>query len=247
MYYKYGICTILISCLAISMCTTPNDSNKLETLPYRDTNYEQTINGTIVHYTISIPKTYDSLGELPLILALHFGGDQTTYYGQEFLNFLVKPALESLDVIFLAPTCPSPVGWTDEISEGIVMALIDTVTTHYRINRNKILVTGFSLGGIGTWHYAAKFPQIFGAAIPIASSPQSSITALIQDIPLYVIHSDADEIFPVQDLQQVVTELQSRGVDVEFKIVENASHYNTTAFIIPLYETIPWIKQHWGE
>ena len=38
-------------------------------------------------------------------------------------------------------------------------------------NRNptKVAVTGFSMGGRGSWQYAAKFPDRFTAAMPVAA------------------------------------------------------------------------------
>src|SRR5262249_61673122 len=51
---------------------------------------------------------------------------------------------------------------------------------------------GYSMGGRGTWHLAATFRSHFVAAIPIAGRPGEIALDTLRDLPLYVIHSEAD-------------------------------------------------------
>jgi predicted peptidase len=209
--------------------------------------YEKTFtlaNGTLMRYTLCIPKSFSSQKEVPLIMALHFGGTVTPWYGKGYLTILVKPALGKLGAIIAAPDCPGR-GWDNPTAESAVIALMNHIKQHYKINSKQVLLTGFSMGGIGTWYTAARHPELFSAAIPVSGMAEQETIDLFRDIPVYVIHSNADEIFPINPVEEMVQKLKSRGVPVTLEIVKGISHYHTADFVRPLQKTIPWIKQTW--
>ena len=127
-------------------------------------------------YTIAVPENYSGTEALPLVLALHYGGHGAPYYGRFFLTEIVKLAFGDLDAIFVAPDCPTQ-DWLQPESEKFVFDLIDYVQTEFKIDPERILVTGFSLGGIGTWHFAGRFAERFTAAIVMAGYVGASIAA----------------------------------------------------------------------
>lgn len=216
-----------------------------EEIEYEDSHSMQMYDGTRVYFTLSVPKSYSPDTPTPLILALHYGGQPSLFYGGDFMNMLVKPALKELRAIILAPTVPAGGSWTNSTSRHAVMALMDSVRAHYNIDSGRMLVTGFSLGGIGTWEFASRYSDIFCAAIPIASMPSTGIVDTISGIPLYVVHSKMDKIFSWRDVEDVVEQLQSRGLNVYFNLVEGIDHYETTRFVGPLREAVPWIRENW--
>ena len=77
-------------------------------------------------YTIAIPASYTGDQPVPLVLALHYGGTVTPYYGKGFLVGLVEPALRDLGAIIIAPDCTAD-DWTQPESETDVLALLDHV------------------------------------------------------------------------------------------------------------------------
>jgi predicted peptidase len=204
-------------------------------------------NGQTLHYTLYIPKSYPSQKEVPFIMALHYGGTVTPWYGEGYLSILVKPALRRLNAIIAAPDCPTPNGWDNPTAEAAVIALMNHIKQHYKIDETKTLLTGFSMGGIGTWYMAARHPQLFSAFIPVSAVAGPGIIEKIKDIPIYVIHSKADEVFPVKQVEKMVQTLKTRGVSVQLKTLRGISHYQTQAFSGALRKTIPWIKEIWGE
>lgn len=212
---------------------------------YEDHFTQMVVDGTEISYTIAIPNSYSDSAPAPLILALHYGGQPSRFYGGQFMNLLVKPALKGLRAIILAPTVPMGDNWTNEGTEDAVMGLMREIREEYNIDPERILVTGFSLGGSGTWEYASKYPEVFAAAIPISGMPSAGIVDTISGIPLYVIHGKADQIFSWIDVDEVVQQLQSRGLEVQFILLEGISHYETGRFIGPLKDAVPWIREKW--
>src|SRR5262245_46076997 len=125
-----------------------------------------------ISYAISIPKGYSASEAVPLVLALHYGGSPNRA-GHGVLSILVAPAFSALGAIIVAP---DSVGgpWSEPENERAVNALLDAVQASYRIDKRRVAVTGFSMGGAGVWHFAGKYPERFSAAIPVAGRPSAA-------------------------------------------------------------------------
>jgi predicted peptidase len=216
-------------------------------LPKKPGIYEETFtlkSGTLLRYTLSIPREFSPGQPIPLVIALHYGGTVTPWYSKGYLNILVEPALRKLNAIIAAPDCPGK-GWNNPTSEAAVLELLDYIKTHYSIDDRRLLVTGFSMGGIGTWHMVARHPRLFSAAIPMSGTVGQETVKKIKDTPVYVIHSKQDEFFPFKQVEEMVQILKDRGVPVQLELVAGISHYNTAGFAEHLRKAIPWIKEIW--
>ncbi len=218
-------------------------------LPVTPGIYEKTLtlkNTTTLRYTLSIPGSFSAERPVPLVTALHYGGPVTPWYGKGYLTTLVEPALRELDAVIAAPDCPGN-GWDNPSSESAILSMVDHIKQYYNINTGQILITGFSMGGIGTWYMAARYPHIFSAAVPISSIANEKTLEMIKDVPIYAIHSKQDEIFSIKPVREMVREMESKGAPVHLEIVEGISHYNTGLFAEPLRAAVPWIKKIWKE
>ncbi len=242
--YKILILAVSLSVLAVAAC-------KGSTEPGGGLSYEQ-IDSIMDHgdmsfnYTVAVPGSYDeNEAPVPLILALHFGGTVTSSYSKTFLNLLVLPALGETEAIMVAPNAPAAGAWTSQAAESAVMALVDRIRSEYNIDPDRILVTGFSLGAVGTWHFATERPDVFTAAIPVSGIPSYPVTLPSQDIPFYVIHSRQDEIFPYEEVEDYVSNYTAIDMDVTLSLVNGLSHYSTTAFVGPLSNAVTWLENKW--
>ena len=213
----------------------------MEDIPTTPGIYEQLLQPGDRRYTIAIPDGYTHGQARPLVIALHWGGPVTPYIGKWYLLGLVAPALSELGAIIAAPDCTAE-HWADLRSEQVVIDLLDYLTESYTIDSQRVLLTGYSMGGIGTWILAARHQARFSAALIVSAKPPTDVIDIDWDIPLYVIHSRRDEIFPLNDTQTTVTQLQAKGVDVELQIVEGFTHFQTEQFVQPMQKAIPTIK-----
>jgi len=204
------------------------------------------VGDTELFYGITIPDSYQYEKPVPLILALHYGGMFSDYYGRSFARQLIEPGLDQLGAIIISPTCPE-LNWTTEISEKAVIGLIDYIRSEYSIDSSKILVTGFSLGGEGTWHFAAKYPELFSIAIPIAGPVRRFTPEFLKNIqaPVYVIHSRDDEAVSFSQVEEMVNLLSYFGMYIEFRILEGMYHYEVSNYTVFLQESVPWIFSIW--
>ncbi len=103
--------------------------------------------GTVT-FGIWVPRDYDPDEPRPLVLALHPGGSTGDGYGAQFLRGIVAPALQNLGAIIVSPDAPGR-GWDNDKGERAVLALLEDVRNRATIDPERILVTGFSMGGRG--------------------------------------------------------------------------------------------------
>jgi predicted peptidase len=197
-----------------------------------------------IGYAISIPSTYSPSTPVPLVLALHFGvGDRdATGVGADVVKGLVGPALVGLGAIIVAPDSVRG-NWSSGENEKAVNALLDMVMAHYAIDKKRVAVTGYSMGGTGSWYWAEKFPERFSAAIPIASRPPASAAGW--RIPVLAIHSRDDQVVPFDPTAARITELQKAGVNAKLIALTGVTHYETARFRDPLRQAVPWLREIW--
>ncbi len=178
---------------------------------------------------------------VPLVLALHYGGEVTPQLSMGFLHTLMVPGLKKLGAVIVAPDCPGD-GWTDEASERAVLAMLDYAIRNWPIDRRRIVVTGYSLGGIGTWFLAAHHPEIFSAAVPIAGRPVADGKLRM---PVYAIHGRRDEVIDLEPTRQAIDILRAEGVNAQLVIIKGATHYETRRFAAPLKGAVEWLRDVW--
>jgi predicted peptidase len=197
-----------------------------------------------IRYAISIPRNYSPSTTVPLILALHFGvgGGNAVGAGRDVVEILIGPALAELGAIIVAPDSVKG-DWSTPENEKAVNALFDMVLTRYSIDKKKVVVTGFSMGGTGSWHFAEKFPERFSAAIPVASRPPASASGW--RLPVLAIHSRDDQVAPFGPTEARIAELQKTGVNAKLIALTGITHYETYRFRDALRQAIPWLREVW--
>jgi predicted peptidase len=197
-----------------------------------------------IHYAISIPRNYSPSRPVPLILALHFGvgGGDAAGAGGDVVQILIGPALAELGAIMVAPDSVRG-DWSSPENEKAVNALLDMVLARYSIDKKKVVVTGFSMGGAGSWHFAEKFPERFSAAIPVAGRPPASASGW--RLPVLAIHSHDDQVVPFGPTEARIAELQKAGVNAKLIPLTGITHYQTSRFREALRQAIPWLQEVW--
>ena len=199
--------------------------------------------GTLL-YGLAVPAKYKAGEPRPLVLALHPGGERMRYYGSAYVRTVVAPALESLGAIIVAPDCPTN-AWTDPAADAAVMALIEKVTREFTIDRRRVLVVGFSMGGRGTWFMAAHHPDLFTAAIPMAAATGDEPLDALGTIPTYIIHSRRDQVVPFAPAERTARELERLGRPVKFEPLSDPTHFEMTAYIPALTRAGAWVSDRW--
>jgi predicted peptidase len=220
------------------------DPSQIDNLPKASGVYKLNLQPGGRRITISVPEGYSDKQATPLIIALHWGGPMRPFKGHSILTKLVKPALDELEAIIVAPDCNAE-SWDNTQSETEILELIYGLKKHYKIDDKKRLLMGYSRGGKGTWFIGARNQKDFAAALIMSASPLRDTTDFTWNMPLYIIHSRDDEEFPYEEVEATVRDLQAQGALVELATVEGITHLETHRFVEPLRMALPWIQSAW--
>ncbi|MCX7805274.1 MAG: alpha/beta fold hydrolase, partial [Planctomycetota bacterium] len=115
-------------------------------------------------FSLSLPEKYEASSEYPLLVFLHHHG-WTDWYRP----FQGHPAPEVPGFIVAAPHGRGSCDYM-WIAEDDVLAVMDAVAADLRVDRSRVYVTGWSMGGTGSWNLACRYPDRFAAAYPVAGN-----------------------------------------------------------------------------
>lgn len=195
------------------------------------------LSGNLSYY-LYLPKGYSrSDKKWPLILFLHGLGDRG-----DNQNELVKVKTTGLPkyleensefpAIVLSPQCPKTHYWPQLLDK--IENLIKIIEANYFIDKNRIYLTGLSMGGHGSWHLGLRNPELFAAIVPIAgfySFPYDDIPPNIcdlKDVPIWVFHGAKDTDVPASRSKIMVEALKKCGSNVRFTLYPDAHHDSWT-------------------
>lgn len=193
-------------------------------------------------YLLFLPKDYGKEEKLwPTILFLHGAGERGDDLG--ILGRIALPmVLEERDdfpFIVISPQCPKGQRWSNEF----LITLLDDIVARYRVDPNRIYLTGLSMGGNGTWNLAIEYPDKFAALAPVCGWGNSDMVSRIKDIPVWVFHGELDTSVPIEKGKEIVEALAEISSNVKTSIYPGRGHdcWHETYNDPILYE---WFLQH---
>ncbi len=144
-------------------------------------------------YALYVPEAYDPAAAYPLIVCLHGAGFTGDSYLERWQSRLGEKS------ILACPTMMNGAWWTPE-GEALVLAVIEDVRSKYRIDPNRIYLTGMSNGGIGTYLIGIFHADRFAAVAPMAAGIPDEIFPFLLNFSstgIYIVHGAKDEVMPV--------------------------------------------------
>lgn len=180
------------------------------------------------NYLLYLPKDYnESDKDFPLILFLHGMGERGTDIEKVKTHGIPKLISEGKEFPFIvvSPQCPDEYFWNDDV----LIALLDEIEQNYRVDKNRIYVTGLSMGGHGTWTLALAQPNRFAAIAPVCGWGHPVEFCKLAQMPIWVFHGAKDFVVPLNDSEQIVEQLKKCGATkVKFTIYPEATHDSWT-------------------
>lgn len=193
-------------------------------------------------YRLMEPSEADPGETFPLVVFLHGSGERGTD-GDVALKY-IGPVLATREMrtkhpcYVLAVQCPRDKTWVEpgprtmnptmaeEPSMTIrgVMAAMDQIIKEKAVDRERIYLTGLSLGGYGAWDLAMRRPGMFAAVVPICGGGDPSKAALLKDLPIQVWHGSGDSSVPVARSRDMVKALSDAGAKVDYREIKDGGH-----------------------
>lgn len=177
-------------------------------------------------YLVYQPEDYDQKESWPLLVFLHGSGERGD--DLELLKKHGPPKLiaegKQFPFIVVSPQCP-----TDRTWEPIELsALLDDVTKSYKVDPDRICITGLSMGGFGTWELAAFAPSRIAAIAPICGGGEVHWTRRFKDVPTWAFHGAKDKGVPVERSQVLIDAMIKQGGTPKLTIYPEAEHDSWT-------------------
>ena len=216
--------------------------------------------GTKINYRIYLPNDYSTEKEYPLILFLHGAGQAGSDNESQLKLGICEPfknkSSEIYDCIVLAPQCPSGCKWVDVQNWGdckydsekipesaplaAVVELFIRTRTAYSVDKDRVYVTGLSMGGYGTWDLLVRHPDLFAAAMPLCGGADYRKAELIKDIPIWTFHGKLDGTVPYLGTEKMANTLKELGGNCRFTLYPTMEH-GIWPTVYAREDILPWL------
>jgi poly(3-hydroxybutyrate) depolymerase len=126
--------------------------------------------------------------------------------------------------------------WAYENPRSFPLEAIRVARSLYPIDTDRILLSGMSMGGYGTWNIGLRRPDIFAGLAPLAgeisrfsvTSDQDAISKALcenaRNTPILSIHGDADSIVPYKPDKEACDYINSIGGKAELRTLPGINH-----------------------
>ncbi|MDF1739201.1 MAG: prolyl oligopeptidase family serine peptidase [Verrucomicrobiales bacterium] len=162
-------------------------------------------------FLLSLPDGYEADKEKawPLMVFLHGAGERGDNLDLVKVHGPPKrvEAGEKFPFILASPQCPAGSWWSDEP----VLELIDHLESTYRVDKTRIYLTGLSMGGYGTWHFATKAPKRFAAIAPVCGGGIPYKMQFIPHLPVWAFHGGQDSVVPLDESARLIKILRKNS------------------------------------
>ncbi len=187
--------------------------------------YVSDVDGTTQPYRVFLPSSYDGTTPLPMLVALHgTGGSQDTYATTYHDGIYVREA----DKRGIVLVCPHGRGTTEYrgIGENDVLTVIEKVCQDFAIDRDRIVCSGQSMGGTGTTYLCCRYPDLFAAGIPLASTyGHLSLVANLMHVPMLYVQGEKDwPVYAKNGPIPITRRLKELGYNGRLWMVPGAKH-----------------------
>jgi predicted peptidase len=200
-----------------------------------------------VRFLLYLPLEYaESEKRWPLVLFLHGAGERGVDLEKVKIHGppkLIAAEGKHFPFVIVSPQCPEDGWWSNEAQIEMLDALLDHIVDRYRVEENRIYVTGLSMGGFGAWQLAIRYPGRFAAIAPICGGGNPEDASSIRHLPVWAFHGAEDQVVAVERSQEMVDALEKAGGNVTFTIYPQTGHDSwTQTYDNPkLYQ---WLLKH---
>lgn len=189
-------------------------------------------------YALYLPKDYSPDVQYPLVLSLHgawsnhrlnlrrvFGeGNRGGETDAEATRYF--PMLPDVPFIVASPLARGTMGYT-MFAESDAWAVLADVRRRFRIDPDRIYLTGLSMGGGGTLHLGLSRPDVFAAIAPVcpaAFNQELRKAGNAVNLPVWLHHGDKDPVVPVKTSRDFHLYMREYGVPVEYTEYPGVRH-----------------------
>ena len=180
--------------------------------------------GRLQPYTIYVPEKPRPAGGWGLTLLLHsLSANYNQYANSKNMSQLGDRGAGS---IVITPAGRGPDGFYAGVAEADTFEVWADVTRRYPLDPDWTVVSGYSMGGFGTYRMLARWPDLFARGFSVVGVPGSASDQLpsLRNTPILAWNATADELVNVSEAEEAAEGLEAAGLRFKYLQFPTADH-----------------------
>lgn len=180
--------------------------------------------GQLQPYAIYVPKKAQPAKGFGLTLLLHsLSGNYNQYTASKNQSQMGD---RSAGTIVATPNGRGPDGFYAGIAEADTFEVWSDVARHYALDPDWTTVTGYSMGGFGTYRLLARYPDLFARGMSVVGTPGSvdDQLASLRNTPIMNWVAAGDELVPIAETEKLATDLAANRLRFIHDLFPQADH-----------------------
>jgi len=171
-----------------------------------------TVDGVEHAGAVYVPREYDPSRKWPCIVFLHGRGECGTDGQKQLAVGLIRAVLfesQNWPAIIVCPQKPTHDSlWGDH--EALVLEALNQAKKEWNIDDSRVVLTGLSQGGNGTWVIGARNPKLFRRLAPICGfGDPAQIAPGVANRPIWAFHGQKDNVVPPEQTTSIATAIRA--------------------------------------
>lgn len=223
------------------------------------------VSGSSYRYQVYVPADFSSKKSWPVILFLHGAGERGSdglLQTDVGVGHAIRLHSSKFPFVVVMPQCGEGKIWGEPDMQAQALAVLEASIKEFHGDRNRIYLTGLSMGGFGTWELATRNPGRFAALVPICSGvrplkdwrqlratvaddpkitdPYAEVARRIGSTPVWIFHGDGDQAVPVAESRHMAEALRAANANFKYTEYPGVGHNSwDRAYGEP--DLVPWL------
>lgn len=184
-------------------------------------------------YFVFVPANYRADKPSPAILFLHGAGERG-HDNRLQLTHGLAPFIEARAATFpfltVFPQCEFTEGrirdsWKADSPNGQrALRALDDARRNYNFDPQRVVLTGWSMGGYGAWSLGIAEPSRWSAVMPLAGGGDANQVGALKQTPVWAFHGAKDTLIKAEEVRSMVDALKAAGGTATYTELPDADH-----------------------
>jgi predicted esterase len=199
------------------------------------------LRGRLQPYAIYVPKQARPASGYGMTLLLHsLGANYNQFLGSRNQSQIGERGPGS---IVITPEGRGPDGWYYDYAGADTFEVWADVAAHYKLDPDWAAISGYSMGGYGTYKFATQYPDLFAKGQPVVGPPAlgvwlppappepggdssntNNMLPSVRNVPFLIWDAVTDELVPYPGVVQQANTFDQLGYRYEFDSFAPAEH-----------------------
>lgn len=175
-------------------------------------------------FLLFLPAGFQAHGKTryPLLIFLHGSGEA----GDDLEKVKVHGPPEFVgsrpDFPFIVA---SPQSSSDRDFDPVALNLmLDELLARLPIDKDRVYLTGLSLGGMWSYGWASLNPERFAAIAPVCGSWKTADACKLKNVPVWAFHGAKDDAVPIEGDQAMIAAINACGGNAKLSVYPDVGH-----------------------